>query len=1497
MASAPQFPGHLKSLQLSQPESSELTEPAVSKKTDPEQSVAKNTARPSPNVTRRSISPVERVNTWFIPRKARSVKHDTVPENERALKAANETERVSTRTWPNGEPPVGPRSHRGDISPPALKRNEYSFTSREYDSYRPSADHKSNSTRTSYADRDRSNARSPDYEYDQESSHGRSPLSSSRTKSSAVEITSDRRPNTNGSTTRRSTTLVWKRRLSTDDTRNPERPDTAKIPRRLSSAAEKTPLALERQTAPKRFRKQLADEGVGTAGEYIVANAQAGPSRRVVDYSDLKYSPSLRSQAMSLEDGEYSPSLGCLRSPGEPTRASHEDQILPIISTEKTPQAPLCRTPRFHPLEIPADEQVSQTLRKRLRLNTPSLMSESGSSTSSQKGRKRCRICTGSGELFPLSKCVVCRASCHEMCGITKAAVVRDGLEVTIGGLHCNLCSTQSAIGNVQADETEAEEDPKLLDGLPIYTTSPRAAATPTHRGNEIFKAITSDRDHDISLTSSVRPTPAELKSTSINDLAMRAPSQLFLREEVATGSVRQPPKLQQDPQQNVHRSNSFLHRPRRNKDYSCRYWKNGNCRFSDSECDFAHYETELGSVLPNKQLTCYYWHTNGYCVHSDDKCIYAHVDTGVYAQNPRNKSNDGFEDVKDDRPPDKAGSSVQTFQKSSTSLNPPSRWPVLTKVSPNVQEGWLSATEDNFEASTSKIDLRNSRLGQNNSSLVDELPRGNYHPADPRLQHRSYSRGSFVSANTSIAIGGTPTSVEHSHPGAPISEPRPQIDLDVTQPNTIGTQNSHPQDFIEPSEMAPDDQRRVRPKCPRCNQKELFNSRICKTCRESEQESRRLPESSVADGRSASPATSALSATTAPQPKLPRLPWDSSDDDDAAQAPSVTVPTYQDNMHGAGQGIGQLKRPSAEDYLFLPRKKAKLIIPGVGHAGAARKTVVPPHPKAPDERPKATIVASPVDMDDEPRTQAEKPTIPQQVRSQHTTQPTVNMNLTQMTELLQLRKEAEIHRKEKDAQQRKIEELEAQVRLAKLDASHEHLPAQSSIETPPLSSAAASIALHRLSETSERSEVSKEDKNAPKKILSKSKLTIVPNNMADIDATFHPVHEQAPKPNSSRPHATIPPSNRPAPACRSCNQKHRRCLHDTDGNWDSQKCQRWLRDGRKDIKKYNDNERRDILQASKGLETVSDERSKAANKALQQANDYDDDDEEEDSDEDLPLATVRRNVPPQRPEVRISAHDTRLQQGSHSRTKPAKPHVLTEEELDAIDKLKKRGVVFEDESEDDDDSDSSSDTPIMWTRSNTAPPAPRDPLAARPKQSRFLSEIAPELLPPSAATTNNMPVRQGRKAEWKNLRRTQLARNKREHGNPHHEVSRPETALRRAERMITTTEPASIKALFPSGPSTYSTVSSSAAGAAGTLDDLLNPARKVQVSFLEFLDGPEQPVACLAGTGERKTLAFREGKEKTAMGGDHSVVAAPAFRVKRSRFTDGDKWLVSGER
>ena len=67
-------------------------------------------------------------------------------------------------------------------------------------------------------------------------------------------------------------------------------------------------------------------------------------------------------------------------------------------------------------------------------------------------------------------------------------------------------------------------------------------------------------------------------------------------------------------------------------------------------------------------------------------------------------------------------------------------------------------------------------------------------------------------------------------------------------------------------------------------------------------------------------------------------------------------------------------------------------------------------------------------------------------------------------------------------------------------------------------------------------------------------------------------------------------------------------------------------------------------------------------------------------------------------------------------------------------------------------------------------------------------------------------------------------------------------------------------------------------------------------MSFLEFLDGPEQPVACLAGTGERKTLAFREGKEKTAKNGEFQV-AGPAFRVKRLRVTEDDKWPVSGER
>ena len=96
------------------------------------------------------------------------------------------------------------------------------------------------------------------------------------------------------------------------------------------------------------------------------------------------------------------------------------------------------------------------------------------------------------------------------------------------------------------------------------------------------------------------------------------------------------------------------------------------------------------------------------------------------------------------------------------------------------------------------------------------------------------------------------------------------------------------------------------------------------------------------------------------------------------------------------------------------------------------------------------------------------------------------------------------------------------------------------------------------------------------------------------------------------------------------------------------------------------------------------------------------DDNDDDDEMEEIPAAAVRQDVSSQRAKTRRSAYGSRGQQSTGpAPAKRANLSVLNDEELAAIDALKKRGVQFEDESEDDDDddSDSSSDTPIIWAR------------------------------------------------------------------------------------------------------------------------------------------------------------------------------------------------------
>ena len=335
-------------------------------------------------------------------------------------------------------------------------------------------------------------------------------------------------------------------------------------------------------------------------------------------------------------------------------------------------------------------------------------------------------------------------------------------------------------------------------------------------------------------------------------------------------------------------------------------------------------------------------------------------------AKSGRNSS----EDLQDDRLPANVSDSAQAFQKLKTSLPFPSRMIESAEPFSEFQADQHSATEERIETVTGKIDLHHSNRGQNSSFPADEL-HANNRSADPRLRHASYHRRSSIAANPSIVVRETSALNAQSLLGVTIPEPQLQSEINVTPSKESGSQESRPLESVQSSAMALDDQRRVRPKCPRCDQKELFNSAICKTCRESEQETQTRSNLPMDDGRSASPASSAFSTINNPQAPSPSV---ISDVNVEPHASSFVPPKHRGSIPSTGQGTGLLKRPSAEDSLFLPRKKSKLIIPGITHAGAARKTIVPSQSLPPEERPMTTMVESPVDMQDERCKPVEQP-------------------------------------------------------------------------------------------------------------------------------------------------------------------------------------------------------------------------------------------------------------------------------------------------------------------------------------------------------------------------------------------------------------------------------------------------------------------------------------------------------------------------------------------
>lgn len=200
----------------------------------------------------------------------------------------------------------------------------------------------------------------------------------------------------------------------------------------------------------------------------------------------------------------------------------------------------------------------------------------------------------------------------------------------------------------------------------------------------------------------------------------------------------------------------------------------------------------------------------------------------------------------------------------------------------------------------------------------------------------------------------------------------------------------------------------------------------------------------------------------------------------------------------------------------------------------------------------------------------------------------------------------------------------------------------------------------------------------------------------------------------------------------------------------------------------------------------------------------------------------------------------------SNSTSQPPVVKVWTEnDERKAIAHLKKRGVMFEPDS----DSDSDSDVKIgNEEESSLTTRRFGDPLQWS-QRSRDLFQIAPELRPgheKDVATDplmRGLPRRMSRKEMWKNLSKDRCRERRLRTGNPHQEVNR-----NLPDRMVRTTIQQEVQSRHAS---------------LGPLQIPEMESKIVEITFREFIGMPEKPIVCKMGGKLSQDLAFRDGSKQ----------------------------------
>lgn len=982
-------------------------------------------------------------------------------------------------------------------------------------------------------------------------------------------------------------------------------------------------------------------------------------------------------------------------------------------------------------------------------------------------------------------------------------------------------------------------------------------------------------------------------------------------------------------------------------KRYTCAFWKRGTCRYSEAECHFAHRETGLVAGQGHcKNITCFYWKRDGRCRHSNETCIYAHHDTGIYAPQPGYwRHGDLYRSSTSLEPPVSHSSVDQHLSQSSrvktsdeteetasynleqhfgrispisTSEHPEKYTPQCNGFVGHISNENLSfddATNTNLQEKTDH-DLGTTALERTADVLKHE--RGitssgpNIRPIDALEPSKYFAKRSGLVIDPRLrkppAANKAPTNPTHDKLSTP-----PQQHLNH---ETAATRAKNSHSSATPNETSGS---KLTKRCEKC-QKLLFSgtSSVCRTCSDKQVEHGGHQDNLY------STQSQRLTGATQTAPVLNILTGFDSNTADVYISPTQKKDTESFKTVEKNRAS---KRLPGEEGLFIQRKRRKLIMtPQILRNDSEIAPFTPISPTT-------TTTTQQIEHIEQPKKSVEAPTYP---------------SLQELTEMERLRRE-------NTEQIRKIAELEKQLRKSILPLPSEVEPEGNEKFSVQMAGAHGSPTLVSTREQTKLQQgkvpasnqvahsgqssgltieepiqremslsVTSDDSDRLQcQELSLQRLPLTPRPSVQVEIPLETDSSQAAPLHRRQPDFQFDQSVSskisfmPHVACEYDRSRRRRCLHNSRGKLDPERCRTFLVDyNNKSDTKRTVREMMDIRVAA-GFHPTST-REEILDSETDESSDASIEEESMDIGVDL-------------------SSDQAMTTARHQQHKPNQVTEKTntigqtfawkqKDELTAAIEFKRLGIQFDSSSDADCETGEENSTPSHMTI-QAGLPKRQDPLQRAPQASRNLFDVAPECHPTqrwehSVKAANFMPPinnqttpYQGmRKTEWKNLLKTQCRERRREFGDPHWEVvrdGRDSGLAAESGSAFPTVKTLEERRMIPPSPffvlngtaTIHSGLPASTGGAGNStstnplVGDLFSEAKVVDMFFEKFLGGPERPVACVMGQ-RNKILAWREGKRDldfTVGGGTGLGNVIRGFRFKRVRVPEDEKWPVGG--